>query len=60
MTRADIEADLAACNDQIDRAYWAFTRCARAKPPVLVVPDAYRRRAELTALLRTLPKETIP
>lgn len=52
--RERLERELTECEDQIDRAYWAFTRQARAKPPVLVVPDAYRRRREIKALLRTL------
>jgi hypothetical protein len=43
--------ELRGVEDVIDRAYWAFTRQARAKPPVLVCPDAYKRRAEIKAEL---------
>lgn len=39
-------------HDRIDRAYWLFSRTARAKPPILVVPDAYARRAHLDRVLR--------
>lgn len=49
--RAALEAELEAVNDKIDRAYWAFTRQARAKPPIMVVPEAYRRRREIEDLL---------
>ena len=49
MTRtiADVDRDLDVENAKIDAAYWAFTRQARARPPSLVVPEAYRRREEL-------------
>lgn len=47
MTHAEIEAELQLVEAAIDAAYWAFTRQARAKPPSLVVPQAYRRRTEL-------------
>jgi len=43
----ELRAELLAEEARIDAAYWAFTRQARAKPPVLAVPDAYRRRAEI-------------
>lgn len=49
--REALKAERQRCNDQIDAAYWLFTRCARAKPPCLVVPEAYKRRAEIDALL---------
>ena len=32
---------------KIDAAYWNFIHTAQGKPPVLVVPDAYRIRNEL-------------
>jgi hypothetical protein len=54
VTRAQIEAELERVDAQIDAAYWAFTRQARAKPPVLAVPAAYERRAQLHAMLREL------
>lgn len=55
--RAVLEMELRQVSDQIDAAYWAFTRQARAKPPVLAVPDAYWRRAAIEAELRALPAE---
>ncbi len=36
-----------AVHAQIDALYWAFTRQARAKPPVVVRPDLYERRKAL-------------
>ncbi len=30
---------------RINDAYWCFTRQARAKPPGMVVPDAYKKLA---------------
>jgi hypothetical protein len=42
-----IRAEMAAETARIDAAYWSFCRCARAKPPSLVVPDAYLRLSEL-------------
>lgn len=47
-----LREELRAVQAKIDAAYWAFTRQARAKPPSLVVPEAYRRRAEIEDLLR--------
>ncbi len=52
LTRSELLSELRQCNDVIDRAYWTFTRCARGKPPVLVVPEAYKRRTEILELLR--------
>jgi len=52
MNKAALKAELAKCEAEINAAYWAFTRQARAKPPCLVVPEAYRRRNEIQALLR--------
>lgn len=43
----EIRADLAAVQSTIDQAYWDFTRCAKALPPVMVVPEAYQRRKAL-------------
>lgn len=37
--------------DQINDAYWTFTRTARGKPPILVVPLAYRRVAMIDRML---------
>jgi hypothetical protein len=47
----DLEVELRAAEAAIDAAYWAFTRQARAKPPCLVVPWAYERRAAIRAVL---------
>jgi hypothetical protein len=33
-------------------AYWTFTRTRGGKPPSMVVPDAYRRRAQVRRLLK--------
>jgi hypothetical protein len=40
-------AERARAQSAIDNAYWAFTRQARAKPPVLAVPWAYALRARM-------------
>lgn len=53
-TREAILADLDAVNDEINKAYWAFTRQARAQPPAMTVPDAYARRRMLREELRAL------
>ncbi len=50
--RKALEAERRKCHDEIDAAYWRFCRMKRAKPPVLVCPEAYRRRAEIDELLR--------
>lgn len=51
---SDLEAELKECEAKIGAAYWAFTRQAQAKPPVMVVPEAYRRRSEILAQLAAL------
>lgn len=51
LTCEQLEAELAKVEAQIDAAYWAFTRQARALPPVLAVPGAYARRRNLCRLL---------
>lgn len=48
---ARLRAELALCEQRIAAAYWRFTRCARALPPVLAEPVAYARRRELRRLL---------
>lgn len=63
LDRAALERELRECEDKIQAAYWNFTRQARAKPPSLVVPEAYRRRTEIRRLLglpllRSNPRET--
>lgn len=52
--RTLLRAELLSVNAQIDAAYWLFCRCKRAKPPVLVVPEAYRRRTAIERRLREL------
>jgi hypothetical protein len=52
VTRDEIDAEIRAHTDAINAAYWVFTRTARGKPPILVVPEAYARRAELERLRR--------
>lgn len=47
MTCDELHEDLRACDEEINSAYWQFTRCANGKPPVLQVPHAYARRKEL-------------
>lgn len=51
VSRESLRAELREVQARIDAAYWRFTRCARASPPVLAVPDAYSRRTEIEALL---------
>ncbi len=51
-TRSELLRELQECEDKINNAYWTFTRCARGKPPVLVVPEAYKRRSEIMELLK--------
>lgn len=51
---AEINSELAEVKAKIDAAYWRFCRCARAKPPSLAEPDAYKRRKELEEERRTL------
>lgn len=57
-TRATLGAAISHALDlvqaRIDDAYWRFTRQAKAKPPSLVVPDAYRERALLRGRLITI------
>jgi len=57
MTREELLEELRKVDDIINRAYWAFTRQANAKPPCLVVPEAYERRKELKAQLRELSRK---
>lgn len=50
-TTEALEAELRDAEAEIDRAYWAFTRQARAKPPSLVCPKAYERRKAIKEVL---------
>lgn len=59
-TREALRAELREVQDKIDAAYWRFTRCKRSKPPVLVVPEAYRRRREINETLRLLDALGLP
>ena len=54
MTAQEIRDELRIVNDKINKAYWTFTRCARGKPPCLVVPEAYARRTELNKAMRAI------
>jgi hypothetical protein len=54
MTEAELREELRQVEAKINNAYWTFTRCARGKPPCLVVPEAYRRRTEIKKALREL------
>jgi hypothetical protein len=45
---------------QIERAYWLFTRTARAKPPALAVPHAYAaQRLAIMKLARHRPRHPL-
>ena len=50
-TTEALEIELRAAEAEIDAAYWAFTRQARAKPPSLVCPKAYERRKAIKEVL---------
>jgi len=52
VTRSEIEREIRSITDEITNLYWTFTRTARGKPPVMVRPDLYRRRADLEAELK--------
>ncbi len=54
VTLAALEQELARQEARIDAAYWTFTRCARGRPPVLAVPDAYQARAKLKETIRAM------
>ena len=54
MTEAELREELRQVEAKINEAYWYFTRCARANPPSMVVPEAYRRRTEIRLALREL------
>ena len=61
-TRATLRAAIldmdARAGLAIGRAYWLFTRTARAKPPCLVVPEAYQTEIRCRALLKQLGRIT--
>lgn len=42
--RKALEHRWGIANATIQDAYWRFTRCKGGKPPVLVVPEAYKER----------------
>ena len=54
-----VEAEIRRAEDAINAAYWAFTRQARAKPPCLVVPQAYTDRRELVGVVRALRQRLV-
>ena len=48
----NIKKELQECIKEINKYYWIFTRCANAKPPFMVCPEAFKKRAELEELLK--------
>ena len=54
--RVVLEQERKEVEAKIDAAYWRFTRCARALPPVLAEPAAYERRRAIDAELAALPR----
>ena len=52
MTEGELEAVQTKATGEINDAYWAFTRCARGKPPSMVVPESYRARRLASEELR--------
>ena len=55
--REQLLADLEQQENRIARAQWAFIHQARAKPAVLVVPDAFERRKAINARLAEIARE---
>jgi hypothetical protein len=51
-----LEKEREQVSDEIDALYWAFTRQARAQPPVLTRPDLYERRAALEIEIKALKR----
>lgn len=47
-----LEREWNLVNGKINDLYWIFTRSARGRPPAVVAPDLYGRRAELERELR--------
>jgi hypothetical protein len=43
-----------AATEEINKAYWYFTRCTKGKPPILVCPDAYDRRNKAKERLKEI------
>ena len=50
-TRTALIGEAAALREEIDAAYWRFTRQARALPPSMQCPQAYARLAAIKLLL---------
>lgn len=48
-----------AASAQIDAAYWAFTRQARAVPPSVAVPGAYALRSAIDNVIRERGGEVV-
>lgn len=53
----EIDAELRVVNDELNALYWTYTRTARGKPPCVVRPDLYRRRADLMRERRATNKD---
>lgn len=58
--RASLEDEVRTASDEIDRAYWAFSRTAKGKPPSVVCHEAYARRERARADLATLARGHLP
>lgn len=52
----ELRAVVRAATEEIDAAYWRFTRCARGVPPSMAVPEAYVQRREALRELRELQR----
>lgn len=52
-----VRKELSAAQAKIDEAYWYFSRCARANPPCVAVPEAYADRKKLKGILANLLEE---
>lgn len=54
----------AAAEARIDAAFWRFTRCARALPPVLAEPAAYAERRRMAricaAIMAAMRRDAAP
>lgn len=50
-------AEIESARDEINRAYWSFTRRARSAPPTSAASSAYdRKRAAEAAIARHRPR----
>ena len=49
--KAQLIYELNKVREEIDQAYWIFTRCKRGKPSCLARPDLYKRQSDIMELL---------